>query len=92
MQDFKEAARLSTEAKALAADAASGAEAAAGMAAELAGLSQKESLQREEVALLDEALLEARRLAALAQWRRLQVQMPQLGLLSSPGRRGCMGR
>ena len=70
LQDFKEAARLSTEAKALAADAASAAEKAAGMAEELAGLGQRESLQREEVALLEEALQDARRAAALAQWRR----------------------
>lgn len=84
VQDFKEAARLSTEAKALAADAASATEGAAALAAELAGLCQQEALQREEVALLEEALLEARRSAALAQWRRLQARTSLLRGLPSP--------
>ena len=56
------------------AEAACAAEAGAAMGAELAALSRGEALHRQEAALLGGALQEARRSAALAQWRRLQVR------------------
>ena len=75
LQDFKEAARLSAEAKALAAEAEAAHARATAMADESAELAARESIRREEVDLLDEALWEARRSLALAQWRRLQVRI-----------------
>jgi len=73
VQDFKEAARLSASVKALAAEAATADTRAASMADELGELAARASVLREEVELLEEALAEARRSLALAQWRRLQV-------------------
>lgn len=57
------------------ADAATAAVEASDLAAELSALSQSEEVQREEVMLLEEALVDAGRAAALALWRRLQVRL-----------------
>ena len=82
-QDFKEAARLSAEAKALAAEAEEAHARAKAMSDEFAELAARESVQHDEVDLLDEALAEARRSLALAQWRRLQV-LSKLAVYAHP--------
>ena len=64
---------MSANVKALAAEAAAADARAASMADELAELADRASVRREEVDLLEEALVDARRSLALAQWRRLQV-------------------
>ncbi len=73
VQDFKEAARLSAESKARAAEA----EAASARAAELrgraAGLESEEAALAGDAARLQGELLAAKRVLALAKWRRLKV-------------------
>lgn len=73
LQDFKEAARLSAESKARAAEA----EAASARATELrgraAGLESDEAALAGDAARLQGELLAAKRVLALAKWRRLKV-------------------
>ena len=74
LQDFKEAARLATEAKAKAAEADSELARAEDLRKQAAGLSSEEAAAALRLDGLEGALTSAQRQCALASWRQLKVR------------------